>query len=673
MIAEAEIRGAEIESGGLKSRMAPRPVFCVIEQSYRNRAVAEDACAGRFTHIGITLELGVEPDWLSRDLPADEEWRIEWSKFYYGLDLAQALRETGDHKYLRSWERLVRSWIDQVPVGLDTSDVTGRRVQNWVYAWNLFASSPGFTGLAEGLEGQIIASIAQQIDHLRNRLTPERNHRTLELYALFITALALPEVDRDGGLLDFAITELHRNLMTDIRPDGVHRESSTHYHMTVLRSFLGARENARRFGLALPDGYDERLKRACEFAAHCHRPDGMIPALSDSDTGSYKDLLELAASIFSRPDFLYVATAGERGVVPRKRFASFPDGGYFTERSGWGEGPYSFGDERYLIFDCGPLGDGGHGHYDLLNVEIAAQGRPLIIDPGRYTYSEQAPNWRRWFKSTAAHNTVTVDGLDQTPYRRGKPKGQIAQGRFIKRLSAPGFDVLCGEATSPAYEVIHTRRIFFIAGEYWIIADRLHGTRPHRFDLRFHLSPESEGGVVIEEQGDNRVARTEECALVFHSVSEINVEQGWYAPAYGIKHSAPVVSVGVDGLTRTDFFTLVVPLKPGGQAPDFLVHDHETDHRTIFEISNPGAEGLTTDYVAWSESRERFAVGPFDFSAAACWLRKSAGQTSLRACDVQEIRWASGSKEPLFSSENSVQWIKWDDQIGITLSDGREL
>ncbi|HEX5733908.1 MAG TPA: alginate lyase family protein [Blastocatellia bacterium] len=678
MFAEAEIKQAEMESAEMgsaeiKSRMTPRPVFCVIEKAYRNRDVAEEVCAGRFTHIGITLELGVEPDWMARDLPADEEWRIEWSKFYYGLDLGHALRETGDHKYLRSWERLVRTWIDQVPVGFDTSDVTGRRVQNWIYAWNLFASSPGFTGLAGGLEEQITTSIAHQIDHLRNHLTPERNHRTLELYALFITALALPEVDRDGSLNEFAIAELHRNLMSDIRADGVHRESSTHYHMTVLRSFLGVRENARRFGLALPDQYDERLEQACEFAAHCHRPDGLIPALSDSDTGSYGDLLELAASIFSRPDFLYAATAGQRGVAPRKLFASFPDGGYFIQRSGWGEGRDSFGDERYLIFDCGPLGDGGHGHYDLLNVEIAARGRPLVIDPGRYTYSEQAPNWRRWFKSTAAHNTVSVDGLDQTPYRRGKPKGPIAQGRFIKRLSAPGFDVLCGEATSPAYEVVHTRQIFFIAGEYWIIADRLRGARPHRFDLRFHLLPESEGHLVIEELRNNVVARTPECALVFHSASRVKIEQGWYAPTYGIKHTAPVVSLPLDDVTQADFFTLVFPLKPGRQVPVFQVHSHETEPVTIFEISNPGPGRLTTDAVAWSESKESFALGLFNCRASACWLRKSAGRESLRACDVRELRWVSGSKALFFGSENPARWVMWDDRNGITLDDGREL
>ena len=673
MIAEAGIKEAEIKTAEITPRVAPRPVFCVIEKSYRNMAVAEEVCAGRFTHVGISLDLGVEPDWMARDLPADEEWRIEWSKFYYGLDLGHAFRETGDHKYLRSWERLVSAWIDQVPIGLDTSDVTGRRVQNWIYAWNLFASSPGFPGLAGGLEGQITTSIAHQIDHLRHHLTAERNHRTLELYALMIAALALPEIDRDGGLLDFALGELHRNLITDIRPDGVHRESSTHYHMTVLRSFLGARENARRFGLTLPDGYDERLERACEFAAHCHRPDGMIPALSDSDTGSYTDLLELAASIFSREDFLYVAAAGARGTPPQKLYASFPDGGYFIQRSGWGEGGNSFRDERYLIFDCGPLGDGGHGHYDLLNVEIAAQGRPLVIDPGRYTYSEQAPNWRRWFKGTAAHNTVLVDGLDQTSYRRGKPKGRIAQGRFIKRLSAPGFDVLCGEVTSPAYEVVHTRHIFFIAGEYWIIADRLRGARPHRFDLRFHLSPESEGEVAIEAHGHNAVARTQGCALVFHSASGINVERGWYAPSYGVKHTAPVVSVGVDDVAQTDFFTLVVPLKSDQQAPRLRAHNHETDHRTVFEVGNLGPEGSTTDAVAWSGTGERFALGLFNCRASACWLRKSAERESLIACDVRELQWASGNKALFFGSENPARWVMWDDQNGVTLDDGREL
>src|SRR5919202_6277646 len=97
----------------------PRAVFCVNEHAYRDRAVADDVCRGRFTHAGVTLDLGPEPDWLTGGLRTDEEWRIEWSKFYYGLDLASAFAETGDAKYLRAWERLVESWGLQIPLGFD--------------------------------------------------------------------------------------------------------------------------------------------------------------------------------------------------------------------------------------------------------------------------------------------------------------------------------------------------------------------------------------------------------------------------------------------------------------------------------------------------------------------------------------------------------------------------
>src|SRR6185503_11072098 len=114
---------------------------------------------------------------------------------------------------------------------------------------------------------QIVTSLSAQVSWLHQHLTAERNHRTLELYALFIAALAMPELDQDG-LLEFAIAELHRNLLTDVRSDGVHREQSTHYHMTALRSFLGARENALRFGVEFPASYDERLEKACEFLLH---------------------------------------------------------------------------------------------------------------------------------------------------------------------------------------------------------------------------------------------------------------------------------------------------------------------------------------------------------------------------------------------------------------------
>jgi Heparinase II/III-like protein/Heparinase II/III N-terminus len=613
--------------------IAPRPVYCVIDHERRNRDIAEAVCAGRFEHFGLVLELGQEPDWTGAALPQDEEWRIAWSKFYEGLDLAHAFGQTGDPRFLLAWEGLVASWIRQVPVGWDATDVAARRVQNWIYAWRRFAAAPAFRGLSAGLEEKLVRSIAAQADYVRAELTPVRNHRTLELYTLFLVPLAFPDVDPGGHLLRLAMDGLHENLLAEVLPDGVHCERSTHYHLLVLRSFLGARENARRFGLRFPDGFDEHLERACEFALHCHRPDGSIPALSDSDTGSYRELLELAASLLGRPDFLYAASGGIRGTPPRRRNVSFPDGGYFFQRSGWGTGSTPFSSERFLVFDCGPLGEGGHGHYDLLSFEAAAGGHPFVVDPGRYTYAETGltRNWRHWFKGTAAHNTVCVDGLDQTPYRRRRPKGPVAEGRLLERLTVPGLDVLRGEARSPCYDAAHTRRIVFVADEYWLVEDRLHGDRSHRFDLRFHLAPEAWGSTEAIVDGDRAIVRAPGLALVFAGKREPVLEEGWYAPEYGVKLRAPVVSV-VDRARSVTFTTLVAPLAADEPVPGLAVHSAEGV--VVVEVTRPGCR----DLVAWADSVQRLDLGPHSVRARTAWLRLAddGDPLAFRACGEEE-------------------------------------
>jgi hypothetical protein len=549
----------------------PRPVLCINEHEHRDRALAEAVAAGRFTHVGETVALGVEPDWLHAALPKDEEWRIEWVKFYYGLDLADAFRATGDARFLEAWERLVGSYIAQVAPDHDSSDVTARRVLNWIYAWQRLPE------VADRLAADLVDSIAAQAGHVRSTLTPERNHRTLELYALLIVALALPGLD--DGLLELAVAELHQNLLEDFRPDGVHRESSTHYHMIALRSFAGARENCRRYGVSLPSGFDERFSAACDFARAIRRPDGSIPALSDSDTGDYSELLDLAARLLCREELR----------APPSGPASFPDGGYHVQRAG----------ERYLVFDCGPLGDGGHGHYDLLSIEAWDGERPLVLDPGRFTYAEPL---RRWFRGTAAHNTVCVDGEDQTPYARGRSSLPSAEGRLLGRASAPGLDVLCAEARSPVYAAVHRRRVALLGGAYWVIEDGLTGTGRHTYDLRFHLAP---GPASVAAEG---VVLTAGLALVISGAQAIALEDGWISPRYGERHAAPVVSAVVRGAEAT-FVTVLAPRGPGEPAP--LLSRGE-DGALLIDL--PGAR----DTLVFGEG------------ASAHWCRRDAEGTLLQ-------------------------------------------
>lgn len=652
-------------------QIMPRLVFCVIGQLHRDLALAEQVCAGEFTHAGITLTLGIKPDWLTSAFPDDAEWRIEWSKFYFGLDLAAAFNDTGDPKFLYTWESLVRTWIEQVPVDIDPSDITGRRIQNWIYAWNGFTAAPAFRGFTDGFAEELLESLAAQVKHLRLNLTAERNHRTLELYALFLAALALPELDEHGELLKFSIEELHRNLLADIRADGVHREHSTHYHMIALRSFVAARINAQLYGLEFPDGFDQCLERACEFALHIHRPDGAIPALSDSDSGSYLDVLKLADTIFSRSDFLYVASKGKTGTPPSEKYVSFSEAGYFTQRSGWGENQTAFADERFLVFDCGPVGDGGHGHYDALSVEVAAAGQPLIVDPGRFTYHEDKWNWRHWFKGTAAHNTVCVDGLDQIPYRCGKPKGPLTDARLVERLSAPNFDLLHGRVTSPSYDAVHSRFIFFIADEYWVIVDKLSAEVPHDYNLRFHLAPEAMNHIAIQEREGNNAVIAPGLALLFESINEPQIEPGWFSPEYGKKNSAPVVSLRSRAADAV-FFTLVMPRELNEPLPGFRC-DASSD-RISFEVSGVGRNKSAIDRIAWSARAEHFVVGSATGTARAAWARAftSGSGSVVQACEVSTIACAADCATELLSGAGPVSWIAWQEGFGFTQSGGEK-
>ena len=66
-----------------------------------------------------------------------------------------------------------------------------------------------------------------------------------------------------------------------------------------------------------------------------------------------------------------------------------------------------------FTFDHGPLGMAplyNHGHADALSITLSKDDRPILIDPGTYRYNG-VPEWRRYFKGTRAHNTVTIDAL----------------------------------------------------------------------------------------------------------------------------------------------------------------------------------------------------------------------------------------------------------------------
>lgn len=518
-----------------------RPTIRVrFEAEFTSDAVVEELHRGWFTVHGERCSIGNPVDWLAN--PSDDiEWHVVLHKFFHAPVLVQRWRDSGELRHVELLAEHVASWTATVQPGFIAADVTGRRIRNWVYALSLLEDA------FPELRREMIDLLVDQVEWLRGNLHPARNHRTLELFAIYMAGAFLDENEWTG----FAMAELLANARSDFLSDGVHVELSSHYHCIALRNFIEAIELADDNGLPVPAELRAIVVWASRFAHALHKPDGSIPALSDADTGDYRAMLGPA------PAFAPIET--------------FPDGGYTILRDKAALAGDPLG--GYLVLDHGAIGAGNHGHIDCLSIEFAAGGRSLIVDPGRYTYHEHGEtNWRARFRGTRGHSLVQVDGLEQTRYRQGPKRMKIGgPSPQAGLLAARGFGdwrMVRAWCESAQYAVRHERSIVSHDLGWWVVHDRLIASEEHDYELLFQLDPQAQDRARrIELPGSQLAIHSPGLTLLPLAgvAMDIGFEQGWVAPVYGERHAAPRLVCRVRAAEGW-FATLLVA---GEQIPSF--------------------------------------------------------------------------------------------------------
>jgi hypothetical protein len=243
----------------------------------------------------------------------------------------------------------------------------------------------------------------------------------------------------------------------------------------------------------------------------------------------------------------------------------------------------------------------------------------------------------------------------------------VARGRLRDHVRGPGLDLLCGEAVSPRYDAVHTRRILFVFGEYWIIEDRLVGSRPHDYDLRFQLAPETAARVAMTA-GDagTRVQAPGLTLLVWPPGADSRLEQGWVSPRYGEKIAAPTACVALRGTVNARFLTLLLPSPDGGSAASLRVLSAPAAERTTVEIAGVGPDGLARDRLSWGDEAGAFAAGPFSGCATLAALREDGhGQPrAFEACRASGPIQVGDGAWMAPSESGSVDWVCWDPAAG---------
>jgi hypothetical protein len=288
---------------------------------------------------------------------------------------------------------------------------------------------------------------------------------------------------------------------------------------------------ARATGHDFPASYWSRLEKMFEFLATLSEGGDSAPAFGDGDDGYVLDLghdprsirewLAVGAILFARGDFK--ARAGDHagpaewllGRSARRIFAELSDsqnraiGSKALRDSGYyllQHGDLDSRNRISVVFDCGPLGLAplaGHGHADALSFTLRAFGRDVLVDPGTFDYFSYPP-WRKYFRSTRAHNTIVVDGKDQSEMLGLFLWGRKARAQCLRWEPSDAGGRVVGEHDGYAHlkdPVTHRRELELDGSRRMLlIRDDITARQMHDVTLHFHLAEHC----AVTSIGENR-------------------------------------------------------------------------------------------------------------------------------------------------------------------------
>lgn len=573
----------------------PPQAACDVPDDVRKAVVrqADAILAGNLEVLGVERTDLTAPDWFRdpitgrRSDPAQYVFKLnhrneqavgnikqvwELSRHHHLTQLAAAWYLTHDDRYAERVADHLNDWWRSNPflsgVHWASGIEIGLRLISWTWIRRLLNDWPEITDLFEHNE----LALRQLYWHQRylaafqSHGSSANNHVIAEAAGQLVGACAFPWFTKSDRWRADAAALLQKELDANTFPSGVNRELATDYHRFVSELGLYAALEADTAGHPLSAHTWALLTRTVDVAAAIVdtnlRPprqgdddEGMVLVLDPPDVSNWSAYLSLGAAIVGRapwwPDSAPTATSVIVGSLinrrqpdrPAERPAHFADAGLTILRSrtnvGGGSGP-----EIWCRADAGPhgfLSIAAHAHCDALSLEVRVDGVDVLADPGTYCYHGEE-EWRNYFRSTIAHNTVEVARTEQSTWG----------GPFLWLRGATGtvrrYDGNTWEAEHDGYAPATHRRTAVLDDGVLRVEDRLDTAADVR--IAWHLGPE----VSVElDQSTGRLVWPGGSAVVelpagLHWTAhrgEDSPPLGWYSPRFG--HKVPTTTLLGEG------------------------------------------------------------------------------------------------------------------------------
>lgn len=342
---------------------------------------------------------------------------------------------------------IIEKWIRENPVGYGNGwepYPISLRVVNWI-KWLMRDEG-------SGKWKEIRTSLCEQVGWLYPRLEYHllANHLLANAKALVFAGKFLGnEKWYKKGMAIYK-----KELPEQTCADGVNFERSPMYHSIILEDLLDCFELTKD---PIFSEYASKMLGALEFLCG---PDGRVSKFNDSTEG-----------IAKTPDYLF-ALAQRLGIEQTRCKLDYPAvdlSGFIRQEAG----PWT------LLAKCGEIGPSyqpGHAHADTWSFELWKDGRKVIGDTGCSTYVPGPV--RSYERSTAAHNTVVIDGRNSS-------------------------EVWAAHRVGRRFDFGRHRRRFELTAEGLKGVDEVFGHGEHDLEVRFHLPPGiSKDDVMIDCAGE---------------------------------------------------------------------------------------------------------------------------------------------------------------------------
>lgn len=403
---------------------------------------------------------------------------------------------------------------------------------------------------------QLVAGHCDLIARRPSRFSSAGNHSIAEAAGLVYGGILFPELPAASRWLRLGIDTLAREVPRQLLEDGGSLEQSFWYQRFVHELATLSLRLLDSVNVSTPALLADRVRRGGQFRAAVRLANGASPDVGDRDDG-------VALSFALREP----AAVPAAGISVR----TLADSGYSMLT-----GPAD--DGLQVLMDHGPLGmppSAGHGHADGLAVQAWVHGRPLLVDVGTGSYTGDA-DWRRYFRSTAAHNTVCVDGADQARQRTAFMWSEAYQCVLLRAERHPATVRVLARHDGYVRRAgaWHVRGVALRADGSVLIWDRVDGSGHHTVELNWHtLEVVGFEGRRCRLVGDMRADILGGQSITV-ARGELAPRRGWHAPVYGRIAPACTITATHVGSLPCEFVTLLSSAgrgEPGSPEPDIAV------------------------------------------------------------------------------------------------------